>query len=135
MKNLFRNDIYGSYLVDIVLNDEDQKKSNLNQIFISIIHPAKPKDIEKYLDHPMHLILETAELYNTVTKPYIDALVNTAGHLQWLYNVLEHKAEVIFNNFMIFILYNKLYYYFCRRIELFMKKIWTTISVLFWPRT
>ena len=95
VKNLFRNDIYGSYLVDIVLNNVEKEKNNLNQIFISIIHPAKPKDIEKYLYHPVYLVRETAHLYRSVTKPFIDVQVNTTDHLLWLYNILDHKAEVI----------------------------------------
>ena len=94
VKNLFRNDIYGSYLMDIALKDVDQEKNDLNKIFITIIHPARPKDIEKYVDHPYYLVLETAELYQSVSKPFIEKLVNTPGHLQWVYNILEHKAEV-----------------------------------------
>lgn len=93
-KNLFRNDIFGTYLADIGLRNYDPAKNTVNNIAINIIHPARPKDIEKYIDHPYNFVLETAELYKTVTKPFIEKQVATPGHLQWVYNILEKKAEV-----------------------------------------
>lgn len=90
--NLFRNDIYGSYLVNLIL-DDGEHDALLNKIFMTIIHPASPKDIEKYIDHPHRMIAETADMYERITKPYIEQQVSTPGHLQWLYNVLDGKAE------------------------------------------
>ena len=90
--NLFRNDIYGSYLIDVIFDQLDDNLL-LNKIFMSIIHPASPKDIEKYIDHPRRMIAETSDLYERITKPYIDEQVSTPGHLQWLYNVLDGTAE------------------------------------------
>lgn len=92
VKNIFRNDIYGSYLMDISLKDAE--KNNINKIAIRIIHPATQRDIEKYMNHPYFFVFETADLYKTVTKPFIEKLVTTPGHLQWVYNILEHKKEV-----------------------------------------
>ena len=95
---MFRNDIYGTYLIDLAFGGAEGAQSavngSLNRFSISLIHPARPKDIEKYSDQEIFLVHETAELYQRVTKPYIEAQVSTPGHLQWLYNVLEHKAEV-----------------------------------------
>lgn len=94
VKNLFRNDIFGTYLLDIALRNYDQEKSTVNNISITIVHPARQKDIEKYIDYPYNFVLETAELYKTVTKPFIEKQFATPGHLQWVYNILEKKAEV-----------------------------------------
>ncbi|KAI2798331.1 hypothetical protein BLOT_014991 [Blomia tropicalis] len=93
VKNLFRNDIYGTYFMQFVSKDSNDELNNLNQLFVSIIHPAKPNDIEKYLDHDRFLVQETGDHYRSVTKPFIDEQVSMPGHLQWVYNVLEHKAE------------------------------------------
>ena len=94
--NLFRNDSYGSYNMEV-------KDSSLihdwNKLFVNIVHPARPKDIEKALDMEYFLVHETPELYKNVTKPYIDSQV-ASGNLLWLYNVLEKKAEVSFWRFV-----------------------------------
>lgn len=37
------------------------------------------------------MIRETAELYRTVTQPYIEAL--DARAIQWVYNILDNDAE------------------------------------------
>ncbi|OTF83648.1 scavenger mRNA-decapping enzyme DcpS-like protein [Euroglyphus maynei] len=90
--NLFRNDIYGTYLVNLMLDDSEHD-ALLNKIFMTVIHPASPNDIDKFIDHPHRMIAETADLYDRITKPYIEQQVSKPGHLQWLYNVLEGKAE------------------------------------------
>lgn len=108
--------------MDIVLKDVGSEKNNLNQIFSSIIHPARPKDIEKYMDQDTFLVRESAELYEKVTKPFILAQVNT-GNLQWVYNILEHKAEVTWTvgSRFLLVIYSECAP--CRWTELFMRKI------------
>lgn len=81
----------------------------LNKIFLTVIHPASPKDIEKYLDHSISLIRETPEHYEKITKPFILEQVSIPGHLQWVYNILEGKAEVIYLKILIQI---KAFYFF-----------------------
>ena len=79
----FNNDIYGQYGLSV--------KSEFNRIKCNIIHPATQKHIEKYLASPLHLVLETPELYQAVTLPHIQS---EQFSLQWIYNVLDHKKEV-----------------------------------------
>lgn len=62
-----------------------------NKLFMSVIHPAKDKDIEKFLEQDTVLVGESYKLYLKVTFPYI---LKQTDNLQWLYNVIELKAEV-----------------------------------------
>ena len=79
----FSNDIYGQYGLSL--------KAEHNRVKCNIIHPATEKHIEKYLSSPSHLVLETPDLYQSVTLPHINS---EQFSLQWVYNVLEHKKEV-----------------------------------------
>ena len=58
---------------------------------MTAIYPATEKHFKKYEFQPVHMINETAELYETITKP---ALLEEQFSLQWVYNILEHKSEV-----------------------------------------
>ena len=78
----FNNDIYGQYSLSL--------EAKNNRVKCNVIHPATEKHIEKYLSSPSHLVLETPELYQSVTLPHIKA---EQFSLQWVYNVLEHKKE------------------------------------------
>jgi len=78
----FTNDIYGQYSI--------QPPSTHNSVKCNIIHPASEKHLEKYLASPSHLIIETPELYRSITRP---ALEEEQFSLQWVYNVLDHKKE------------------------------------------
>ena len=79
----FNNDIYGQYGLSV--------RPEFNRVKCNIIHPATQKHIEKYLSSPVHLVLETPELYQAVTLPHIQS---EQLSLQWIYNVLDHKKEV-----------------------------------------
>ena len=78
-----RNDIYGQYGLSV--------RPEFNRIKCNIIHPASQKHIQKYLSSPVHLVLETPELYQALTLPHIKS---EQFSLQWIYNVLDHKKEV-----------------------------------------
>ncbi|XP_014668403.1 PREDICTED: m7GpppX diphosphatase-like [Priapulus caudatus] len=76
------NDIYGTY--------SGYPKPELNDIKATIIFPATEKHIIKYTDQPIHAINETGDDYKIVTLPY---LKKQDFHIQWVYNILEKKAE------------------------------------------
>lgn len=38
---------------------------------MDVIYPATDKHILKYTNQPMYLVLETEEMYQTITLPYI----------------------------------------------------------------
>lgn len=58
---------------------------------MSIIYPATEKHILKFTQQALHLILETPEIYDKVTLPY---LAKEQFSIDWVYNILEHKQEV-----------------------------------------
>lgn len=113
VKNLFRNDIYGSYFFEILFKDNQQNlNTELNKIFTSIIHPARPKDIEKYISQERFLVRETYEMYQKFTKSFIEKQRSNPNHLQWIYNVLELKSEVEKLKFCILLKFSNLIYLF-----------------------
>ena len=77
------NDIWHTY--QVCINDEI-----INQTKLTIIYPATDKLIKKYSSTKMILVEETAKIYETVTKPYLDKSQNS---LQWIYNILDGKSE------------------------------------------
>lgn len=81
----FVNDIYGKY--DLTPNP------TLNQIRTTIIHPASEKHIQKYSTQDIRVLRETIEDYHQITLPYLTSS-NKLFSLDWVYNVLDHKAEV-----------------------------------------
>ena len=64
--------------------------NNVLGIKATVIHPATEKHITKYEHQPLHLIEETPELYYSVTLPF---LKSEQFSLQWVFNILDHKAE------------------------------------------
>jgi len=90
VENEMQNDVYGQYRL--------HTKPQLNPIKANIIHPATQKHIEKYTTSPAHLVVETEDLYQSVTLPFIQ---REQFSLDWVYNVLDKKKEadrIIFEN-------------------------------------
>ena len=81
-EQFFNNDIYYKYRTMF---------PEWNTVHIEIIYPASEKLILKYSEQQMYFIEETPEMYEKVTKPYIDSL--PIKDIQWLYNVIEGTAE------------------------------------------
>lgn len=63
----------------------------VNQIQCNMIYPATEMLIAKYTRQQIYTVLETAEIYNRVTKGFIDSL--DASHVEWMHNVLDNKKE------------------------------------------
>ncbi|XP_022700916.1 m7GpppX diphosphatase-like [Varroa jacobsoni] len=81
-EEIFRNDIYSGYLL--------RPERSLNEIKVTVIYPATEKHIEKYSRQELLLVTETAQLYKERVEPY---LKDNCFSVQWVYNILEHKAE------------------------------------------
>lgn len=82
-EKVFRNDVYGNYECTVA--------KNLNGIKATVICPASDKHIQKYETQLIHIVEESQELYRSVTLPH---LLSEQLNLQWVYNILEHQAEV-----------------------------------------
>ena len=80
----FQNAEYGVYSMEV--------PADSNTIKCDVIFPATAKHIAKYqaLDH--RLLVETPEMYQAITKPYIER-EELGDRIQWVYNVLDKKKE------------------------------------------
>ncbi|XP_020856358.1 m7GpppX diphosphatase isoform X1 [Phascolarctos cinereus] len=86
----FSNDIYSTYNLfpPRVLSD----------IKTTVVYPATEKHLKKYLRQDLHLVRETGDDYKNITLPYLDS---QSLSIQWVYNILEKKAEadrIVFEN-------------------------------------
>jgi m7GpppX diphosphatase len=60
---------------------------------VELISPASDRQVQRAMPSPgMVLIEETPELYATVTKPYIQSIID-GGSLSWIENVVSGKKE------------------------------------------
>ncbi|KAK7921768.1 hypothetical protein WMY93_008670 [Mugilogobius chulae] len=82
LKLQMRNDIYSTYQL--------QAPAHLNEIKTTVVFPATQKHIQKYRRQESFLLEETAEDYLSITLPFIQ---EQRFSLQWVYNILEKKAE------------------------------------------
>nr|CAH7738023.1 unnamed protein product [Callosobruchus chinensis] len=78
----FHNDIYGDYRYN--------PSAELNDVKATIIHPATEKNIQKFMTQKHYMIEETPKIYTDIILP---SLADEESHLQWVYNILEHKSE------------------------------------------
>ncbi|XP_008587673.1 PREDICTED: m7GpppX diphosphatase-like [Galeopterus variegatus] len=64
----------------------------------TVVYPATEKHLQKYLRQDLHLIRETGDDYRKITLPYLES---QSLSIQWVYNILDKKAEadrIIFEN-------------------------------------
>ena len=64
LKFTMQNDIFGLYTCDCDV-------SSVNQIKVTVIHPATSRLVEKFSAHKLHMVRETADDYRLITLPYI----------------------------------------------------------------
>ncbi|DAZ94811.1 TPA: hypothetical protein N0F65_002424 [Lagenidium giganteum] len=83
LKQILNNDIYSTYMGDV---DREYKPFKVNLIF-----PASQAHIQKHSSQKFHMVVETKELYEQVTLPYIQSI--PTAKIEWVYNILDHKTE------------------------------------------
>jgi len=59
---------------------------------MTLIFPATEAHIQKYTHQKLRMVVETPEVYRELVKPYVEGKRGN-GRLDWVYNILEHKAE------------------------------------------
>ncbi|CAO3631273.1 unnamed protein product [Cunninghamella blakesleeana] len=59
---------------------------------IKYIYPATDLHIQKYEEQGRVMIIETSEVYEKVTKPYIESI--PPSRINWVHNILKGEAEV-----------------------------------------
>ena len=79
-KEIFRNDKYSKFDLSIPTTWRAE-----------VVCPASDRDVQKYSEQSFQIIRETPEMYNKVTKPFIDGI--SAKAIEWVYNILDGKKE------------------------------------------
>ncbi|KAG6977255.1 hypothetical protein JG688_00000522 [Phytophthora aleatoria] len=77
------NDIYSSFQGDVSRAIKPYK--------VNLIYPATERHVQKHTDQNFHMVVETKETYQTITKPFIDSI--PAENIEWVHNILDHKSE------------------------------------------
>ncbi|XP_007945423.1 m7GpppX diphosphatase [Orycteropus afer afer] len=86
----FSNDIYSTYHLF--------PPRQLSDVKTTVVYPATEKHLQKYLRQDLRLIRETGDDYKNITLPHLES---QSLSIQWVYNVLEKKAEadrIVFEN-------------------------------------
>lgn len=82
----FVNDCYYSYML--------YPTNLLNDIKVTVIHPASDSQIAKYTRSKAVFMNETPELYSDVIKPFLgDQSEKEKGKNDWVYNIIEGRSE------------------------------------------
>uniref|UniRef100_A0A3P8WLP7 m7GpppX diphosphatase n=1 Tax=Cynoglossus semilaevis TaxID=244447 RepID=A0A3P8WLP7_CYNSE len=79
-----KNYIYSTYQL--------QASPHYNEIKTTLVCPATEKHISKYKHQESFFVEETKKDYETITLPFIED--QTTFSLEWVYNILQKKAEV-----------------------------------------
>lgn len=77
VKSSFHNDVYSQYVVE--------GACGLGEVRVMGIYPATEKHIIKYSDQNLHMVHETPDIYQTVTKPFIQQQALTL-EVQYIHN-------------------------------------------------
>lgn len=76
------NDVYEKYIASLPVKLSGGK--------VTVIRPATEQHIRKYSAQLYSFIHETPEMYEKITKPFVEE--KALSH-QWVYNILEGKSE------------------------------------------
>lgn len=64
-----------------------------SKVQCDLVYPAEEKIIKKYTKQKVHVVRETAQIYNDIVKPnYIDPM--DMNHCNWVYAMLNNEKEV-----------------------------------------
>lgn len=61
---------------------------------MNVIFPATEAHVRKHTDQKFHMVVETKEAYNQVTKTYIDSIPREK--IEWVYNILERYGRIYY---------------------------------------
>lgn len=88
-----RNDIYHWFLASQSSpTTPDELAQGGADVKITLIYPATETHVRKYSQQNMRMVTETPDIYRDSVIPYVEGK-RVGGRLNWVYNILEHKAE------------------------------------------
>ncbi|KAF8537557.1 HIT-like domain-containing protein [Trichophaea hybrida] len=83
-----QNDIYHWFLASQISGELPQHAD----VKLTLIYPASETHIRKYSGQILRMVTETPEVYQEFVLPFVN-LKRGKGELNWVYNILEKKAE------------------------------------------
>lgn len=86
IKLINNNDIYFWSLANLAQDIQENPGAKVN-----IIYPATQTHIRKYSRQVFHYVKETADIYHTKVRPFIET--QKGERLKWVYNILFHGKE------------------------------------------
>ncbi|KAJ5169277.1 Scavenger mRNA decapping enzyme N-terminal [Penicillium coprophilum] len=97
INNLGDNDIYRWYLASSSGNTTDPTPAEAaihpqQDLKLNLIWPCTAQHIKKYSDQQLRMVTETAEIYRTHVRPYMQAK-REEERLNWVFNILEGRTE------------------------------------------
>lgn len=91
VENLGENDIYRWYMANS-LPDNTLDQPTPPDLKINLIYPCTEKHVKKYSFQQMRSVTETPEIYAKYVRPYMRRC-REEGRLNWVFNILDGKAE------------------------------------------
>jgi len=79
-----RNDKFSKY--------DARPPAPINEVSITFICPANDIDIAKYSEQKRHLVRETADVYQTATRPYVKQI--PVEQLGWVQAIIDRRKEM-----------------------------------------
>lgn len=73
------NDVYSTFRGDVPREVKPYK--------VNVIYPATDKHVRKHTDQCFHMVVETKEAYQQITKTHIDSIPRES--IEWVYNILD----------------------------------------------
>eukprot|EP00286_Rhodomonas_abbreviata_P001933 CAMPEP_0181290856 /NCGR_PEP_ID=MMETSP1101-20121128/1647_1 /TAXON_ID=46948 /ORGANISM="Rhodomonas abbreviata, Strain Caron Lab Isolate" /LENGTH=275 /DNA_ID=CAMNT_0023395189 /DNA_START=9 /DNA_END=836 /DNA_ORIENTATION=- len=80
----FENAEYASYHMEL--------PSRINRLTCSVICPATDKHIAKYSKEELQVLHETPEVYESITRPYVER-EELGGRIAWVHNIIDGSKE------------------------------------------
>ncbi|KAK3047017.1 hypothetical protein LTR09_011531 [Extremus antarcticus] len=91
VENLGENDIYRWYMANS-LPDNTLDQPTPPDLKLNLIYPCTEKHVKKYSFQQMRSVTETPEIYAKYVRPYMRRC-REEGRLNWVFNILDGKAE------------------------------------------
>jgi m7GpppX diphosphatase len=79
LHTILENDIYSTYVGDV--------SRAVKPFKVNVIHPATETHVRKHSDQQFHVVVETQELYERVTRIFIRT--SPKEKIEWVYNILD----------------------------------------------
>ena len=94
LKKIYESGAEYAYYDATITSPSLQEKSHMQTHYaLELISSPSKQQIERCLNTPKFIVSETAEMYKSITQPYIQSILKDTKSIQWLYNILDGYEE------------------------------------------